>query len=161
MLLKSYDHATGVLTGVMTAHNVPESTTPVTTFFEAEIVDNVNFSFYTAHVDWSALACTDMRHWSKFPHFRKLRADVETYGGRAPGLADSGAVFMRWKEKMFIAGGVGRLTIAGFYYVCLERSTGTISAVYYDPSSSPDQKLQLTAVRGGVAGHAFPEYEFA
>ncbi len=57
--------------GTMEASNVPEAgSTPVTTFFEGEVVDNVNHSFYTA--DWSACAQTDLRHWSKFEGFQAL-----------------------------------------------------------------------------------------
>jgi len=35
------------------------------------------------------------------------------------------------------------LTIAGFYYICISRQTGSIEGFYHDPHSSPFQKLQL------------------
>jgi hypothetical protein len=161
VVIQSYDTAAGKLCGVMTARDVPEAVAPVVTFFQGEIVDNVNASFYTSHADWAALAETDLRHWSRFPAFRGLRRDVERYGGRAPGLADCGCVFMRWKEQFFIAGGECRLTIAGFYYVCIDRATGAVEALYFDPASSPDQRLQLTPCLGGEAGHAFAAHELA
>ena len=37
----------------MCASDVPEAPSPVATFFEGEIIDNVNHSFYTA--DWDAV----------------------------------------------------------------------------------------------------------
>ncbi len=39
------------------------------------------------------------------------------------------------------------------------RVTGDVSAFYFDPSSSPDQSLNLKAVRAAPAGFAFPAYE--
>lgn len=42
-----YDRATGYVCGTMEARNVPEAEAPVTTFFEGEVVDNVNHTFYT------------------------------------------------------------------------------------------------------------------
>lgn len=38
----------------MEAANVPDALEPVRTFFEGEIIDNVNHTFYTA--DWDACA---------------------------------------------------------------------------------------------------------
>lgn len=42
------------------------------------------------------------------------------------------------------------LTISGFYYVALERRTGALEGLYYDPQSSPYQCLRLESVRGGL-----------
>ena len=159
--LHSYSHTTGEICGTMTAQDVPEAEAPVVTFFQGEIIDNVNNSFYTSHTDWAALAETDIRHWARFPAYHKIRKDVEKYGGRAPGLSDCGVVFMRWKEEFFVTGGECRLTIAGFYYCCLDRATGDIQALYFDPASSPDQRLELQPCPGGEAGFAFPAHELA
>ena len=43
------------------------------------------------------------------------------------------------------------LTIAGFYYVCLERASGRIEGFYFDPSSTPFQRLDLQASCPGAA----------
>ena len=40
-------------------------------------------------------------------------------------------------------------------------TTGDVLGYYFDPTSSPDQKLDLSAVRAGAAGFAFPHYEMA
>lgn len=42
-------------------------------------------------------------------------------GGRHSGLARHRHVYMRWKERFFVEGCECRLTIAGFYYLCLDR----------------------------------------
>ena len=78
-------------------------------------------------------------------------------------------IFMRWKEKCFIHSpsstctashaerqsdqdrGHG-LTISGFYYVSLERETGRVEAVYFDPGSTPCQFLRLKGGKGGGWG---------
>jgi len=159
--IQTVDFSRNRLSGTMTARNVPEAAAPVVTYFEGEIIDNVNSSFYTSHTDWSAVADIDLAHWSRFPAFRALKDDVVKYGGRAPYLFASDSVFMRWKEHFFVAGGECRLTIAGFYYVALNRASGDIQAFYYDPASTPDQRLMLSACKAGNAGHAFPAYELA
>ncbi|USP78299.1 hypothetical protein yc1106_05573 [Curvularia clavata] len=42
------------------------------------------------------------------------------------------------------------LTISGFYYVALNRTSGKLEGLYYDPQSSPYQCLKLESVRGGL-----------
>lgn len=156
--IQAYDHASGKLSGTMTATSVPLAVSPVVTFFEGDVIDNVNSSFYTT--DWAATAETDLRHWERFRGFLSLRRDVLRYGGRAPGLAASGKVFMRWKELFFVSGGECRLTIQGFYYATLDRATGSVEAFYYDPASTPDQRVCLEACTGH-AGYSFPAHEIA
>jgi hypothetical protein len=50
------------------------------------------------------------------------------------------------------------LSIAGFYYVCLNRRDGSISGFYCDPSSTPLQQLTMRAVAQGGQGHAFGSF---
>ena len=44
------------------------------------------------------------------------------------------------------------LTISGFYYVCLRRSDGVLEGLYYDPQSSPYQRLYLQPGFGDGGG---------
>jgi len=70
-------------------------------------------------------------------------------------------IFMRWKEKFFVnVGPECGLTIAGFYYVCLDRRTGEIEGFYFDPNSSPYQKLEMRPQRQSPGGFAFESYQF-
>jgi hypothetical protein len=48
------------------------------------------------------------------------------------------------------------LTISGFYYISLNRETGLIEGLYYDPGSSPYQYLTLNP-EGKM--RTFPAYE--
>ncbi|KAF2948357.1 hypothetical protein DAI22_01g030500 [Oryza sativa Japonica Group] len=54
----------------MEALNVPLADTPVVTFWEGEIVDAKNYTFFTGK--WEASPEDDIRHWSKFPSFTPL-----------------------------------------------------------------------------------------
>jgi glucose-induced degradation protein 4 len=148
--INSYIPLTGELAGTMYANNVSQihaKDLPVRTFFEGEIIDIVNHSFYTS--EFSASALTDLRHWSKFPSFKDLKAEAVVQGGRVQHLDSHPFIYMRWKEKFFIgndgckADSAGRLTIAGFYYVCLNRVTGDMDAYYWDPTGPPEQRLTL------------------
>jgi hypothetical protein len=70
-------------------------------------------------------------------------------------------VFMRWKEKCFLNVGPDcGLTIAGFYYIAFSRADGSVEGYYYDPMSTPWQKLQLKVASGGRCGQSFAAYSF-
>ncbi|XP_024377492.1 uncharacterized protein [Physcomitrium patens] len=176
--LQGVDMQSGYLCGSMEALNVPAAETPVVTFWEGEIVDNRNYSFYTGQ--WDATKETDVKHWSKFASFLELREEVQKDGGKSIDLVNHPYIFMRWKEKFFVNVGTDcGLTIAGFYYVCFSRSDGSVNGFYYDPNSryaaynydllnvvlgnvlcSPYQKLELKATNEGRAGHSFATYQF-
>lgn len=159
--IDSCNFATGEVLGSMVAYDVPGSAGVVTTYFEGEIIDNVNHTFYS-DPDASDRACvTEIRHWLRFPVFRPMRSSIVVEDGRTPALVSSQKVFMRWKEKFFITGGDCRLTIEGLYYVTLDRKTGDIDAYYFDPNSAPEQKLLLKAGASGSHGYSLPQAKFA
>ncbi|RDY02108.1 Glucose-induced degradation protein 4-like protein, partial [Mucuna pruriens] len=138
----------GYLCGTMEALNVPMADTPVVTFWEGEIVDTKNYTFFTGK--WEATPDDDIRHWTKFPSFSPLLGQVEVDGGKSLDLSNYPYIFMRWKEQYFVNVGTDcGLTIAGFYYVCFSCSDGSISGFYYDPNSSPFQKLELKSTNDG------------
>ncbi|XP_065018811.1 uncharacterized protein LOC135680561 isoform X2 [Musa acuminata AAA Group] len=135
--IQGIDLDNGYLCGTMEALNVPLADTPVVTFWEGELVDGNNFTFFTRK--WEATPEDDIRHWSKFPSFAPL---------------------LRWKEQYFVNVGIDcGLTIAGFYYVCFSCSDGSINGFYYDPNSSPFQKLELKCIPGGCSGYTFSSYQ--
>ncbi|RYR62159.1 hypothetical protein Ahy_A04g019538 isoform A [Arachis hypogaea] len=148
----------GYLCGTMEALNVPMADTPVVTFWEGEIVDTKNYTFFTGK--WEATPEDDIRHWTKFQSFSPLMGQVEVDGGKSLDLSNYPYIFMRWKEQYFVNVGTDcGLTIAGFYYVCFSCSDGSISGFYYDPNSSPFQKLELKSTNDGRSGFSFPSYE--
>ncbi|CAK9149269.1 unnamed protein product, partial [Ilex paraguariensis] len=125
----------GYLCGTMEALDVPMADSPVVTFWEGEIVDTKNHTFFTGK--WEAKPEDDIRHWTKFPSFSPLLSKVEVDGGRYLDLSNYPCIFMvRWKEQYFVNVGTDcGLTIAGFYYVCFSCSDGSINGFYYDPNS--------------------------
>ncbi|KAF3643161.1 putative delta-1-pyrroline-5-carboxylate synthase-like isoform X1 [Capsicum annuum] len=150
------DH--GYLCGTMEALNVPMADTPVVTFWEGEIVDTKNYTFFTGK--WGATSDDDIKHWTKFPSFSPLLSQVEVDGGKSLDLSNYPYIFMRWKEQYFVNVGTDcGLTIAGFYYVCFSCSDGSINGFYYDPNSSPFQKLELKSTNEGRLGFSFSSYE--
>ena len=71
-------------------------------------------------------------------------------------------VFLRLKEQYFIDEEPGaNLTIAGFYYMCISRQTGEMCGYYYDPNSTPFQKVHLNVNFAGQAGHCSAACEMA
>ncbi|KAI3988475.1 hypothetical protein MKX01_026289 [Papaver californicum] len=126
----------------------------VVTFWEGEIVDTKNYTFFTGK--WEATPEDDIRHWSKFPSFNPLLADW----GKSLDLSNYPYIFMRWKEQYFVNVGIDcGLTIAGFYYVCFSCSDGSINGFYYDPKNSPFQKLELKSTNEGRSGFSFSSYQ--
>ncbi|CAM8980960.1 unnamed protein product [Rhodiola kirilowii] len=186
--IQGCDLERGYLCGTMEALNVPMADTPVVTFWEGEIVDTKNFTFYTGK--WEASLEDDIRHWSRFPSFSSfgvrnqvsavilnkslillvsyLLIKVLIYrvkwlltGGKSLDLSNHPYIYMRWKEQHFVNVGFDcGLTIAGFYYVCFSCIDGSISGYYYDPNSTPFQKLELKTMNEGRFGFSSSSYEF-
>ncbi|EFJ41026.1 hypothetical protein VOLCADRAFT_84241, partial [Volvox carteri f. nagariensis] len=142
----SCDLSRGRVTGSMVAQNSPLAKRPIVTYFEGEIIDNINHIFWTGN-KWGACPSreTDLRYWSRCPGFTSaLRAAVQQHHGRAPQLGTCPHVFMRWKECFFVD--VPQdcpLTITGYYYLSLDRQSGSIGGYYHDARSAPLQVLQL------------------
>ncbi len=59
--MQGLDWSRGYVCGTMEALNVPGAKSPIVTFWEGHVVDNVNHTFYTR--GWGAARETDMRHW--------------------------------------------------------------------------------------------------
>ncbi|PXF40241.1 Glucose-induced degradation protein 4-like [Gracilariopsis chorda] len=142
----------------MEALDVPKAVSPVVTFWEGQIIDNRNHFFWTAK--WDADVHNDVDHWRKFTAFTPIHQRVKRDRGDDIDLSQMRYVFMRWKEIFFVSPDEEcNLTIAGFYYVCMDRLTGAILGFYYDPNSQPYQRLQLNAVSTST-GSSFADYEF-
>ena len=80
LYIQEVNLATGYICGIMRAENVPQAKTPVVTFWEGDIIDNVNHSFMTTK--WGAEKSVDVKHWLKFDGFKPLSKAVQASGGR-------------------------------------------------------------------------------
>lgn len=159
VVVQGADLDAGTICGSMEALDVPRADSPVLTFWRGQIVDNRNHFFRTAR--WRAEFPNDMDHWGKFRAFdADLAGAVKADRGDDIDLSQRRHVFMRWKEIFFVSPGEDcGLTIAGFYYCCMDRLTGSIAGYYFDPNNQPWQKLLLRA-QPGAHGFAFADYDF-
>lgn len=80
MWLQEVNWRTGYVCGSMRAENVPQAKTPVVTFWEGDIIDNVNHSFITSK--WGAEKKVDVKHWRRFNGFQTIGGFAEAACGR-------------------------------------------------------------------------------
>lgn len=128
----------------------------LTTYFDAEIIGR-RYSFVTGN--WGASEDDDMRHWTRFPAFHKLKASLGDW--TAPfDHENRPVVFMRWKERFLVPNhrieSVDGASFAGFYYMCLSMDddycatedprAGQMSGYYFHAGSEPYQQLVLEHV---------------
>ncbi|SMY19572.1 unnamed protein product [Zymoseptoria tritici ST99CH_1A5] len=120
----------------------------------------------------SATPSTDAANWLRLPPFSTL-ASPSALARTLLSLSRLRAIqqeyiFMRWKERCFVhtssdtcsdedrrMGDQDRghgLTIGGFYYVSLRRADGRVEGLYFDPGSTPFQRVRLEGGRGGWPG---------
>ena len=133
--LKHVDLENSFLCGYLRIKGLTEDYPVLTTFFDAEVVGK-KYSFLTRK--WDADEAVDRQHWGKFPSFtayeRKFNEDGFVYD-----FHNSDFVFMRWKEHFLVPDHrirtIAGASFAGFYYICFQRSTGTISGFYYHQNS--------------------------
>ncbi|CAO3598257.1 unnamed protein product [Absidia cylindrospora] len=103
----------------------------LTTYFEGEII-GPKYSFLTRK--WQAQHYIDVAHWKRFPSFQKY-VSVFNQDGFVYDPKNEDFVYMRWKEKFLVpdhhVDNIEGASFAGFYYVCFQRSTNTISGMYF------------------------------
>ncbi|KAJ5085821.1 hypothetical protein N7532_010592 [Penicillium argentinense] len=140
------------LSGTMEAYNIPDKSSPthdahIVTFLEGEIIDFHKHTLETEN--FKADIDVDSTYWRKLPPFNKdtepeIAKNLVSRKWHTEKMAE-GWILMRWKERCFITPTDSRqgLTISGFYYISLQRSSGQIDGLYYDPGSSPYQQLSL------------------
>ncbi|KAH3668263.1 hypothetical protein OGAPHI_002017 [Ogataea philodendri] len=162
--LKEVDLKRSYLCGFFTIHGLTESHPEFTTFFKGEII-GPHHSFYTANEAWGSSKRNDLQHWSRFPSWRSLEFDPENDLANKP-LYDNALnnehLYMRWKEVFLVPDasvkGIVGASFEGFYYVCFNQLTGSISGLYFHQSSGKFQQLELAHVPdGGV----LPSFSFA
>ncbi|CAG8435666.1 2734_t:CDS:10 [Scutellospora calospora] len=153
------NYKTGTAIGLMEALNVPNSSNTVVTYWEGEMIDFVNHSLWTDK--WNSTPDIDLQHWKKFDAFRQMDVRRGTPTKEWFQEAWQKYIFMRWKEHYFVnvTAQESGLTIAGFYYICIRRSDGTIEGYYFDPVSTPYQKLTLKPLlKGNVTSQLHCEW---
>ncbi|GHJ86576.1 hypothetical protein NliqN6_2978 [Naganishia liquefaciens] len=119
------------LSGYLSISHLTETHPQLTTFFSGEIIGST-YGFATGPSFYSAQATEqdDMRHWSRFEHFRKVKGELKRPGltmrdeGGIFGGQEKGFCFMRWKERFLVPDhkvrDISGASFAGFYYLQLD-----------------------------------------
>eukprot|EP00127_Corallochytrium_limacisporum_P002577 Clim_evm13s134 gene=Clim_evmTU13s134 len=155
--IKSMDLETSFMCGYLHIKGLTEDYPQLTTFFEAEII-GPKHSFLTRK--WDADEAVDRQHWSKFPAFAPFEHcfNDDTF---AYDSMNADYIFMRWKEHFLVPDhhirSIAGASFAGFYYICVQRSTGHIMGYYYHQNSEWFQSLELQQ----VSNRTFGSYDFA
>ncbi|ORY04404.1 hypothetical protein K493DRAFT_205813 [Basidiobolus meristosporus CBS 931.73] len=131
------------LCGYLHIHGLTDDYPELTTFFDAEII-GPKYSFLTRK--WEVDEMIDKQHWLKFPAFKeyskRFNQDHFNYS-----IKNTDFIFMRWKEQFLIPDHrvhtVNGASFEGFYYICFQLSTGTITGYYYHKNAEWFQQLHL------------------
>ncbi|CAO3571963.1 unnamed protein product [Mortierella alpina] len=96
--ISAVDYDSGTVYGLMEAMDVPMSASSVVTFWEGEIIDFENHTFWTRK--WTAKARDDLDHWKRLEAFNGIDEKYIIRGaktGKFRGHIDQKYIFMRWK----------------------------------------------------------------
>lgn len=131
----------------------------LTTYFDAEIIGSSKEHTFNTQGRWGTHSDTDYRHWNKFPHWKEqVSADFSrdpnfsydwTATPQQPFNQSSRGpfIYMRWKERFLVPINAYRslegASYDGFYYICLNVSSGSMDGYYYHTSTTEYQRLCL------------------
>ncbi|GAA5840472.1 hypothetical protein JCM5353_001123 [Sporobolomyces roseus] len=167
VVIHSYDPSAACLTGFMNAYGIQSThrnpaTHParVTTFFSATILHPLKSGLFlspsltgsggTSAEGLKVSQSTEAESWIQLGPFKGVsKNELLRLAKDRQWVEDmtSGWLLMRWKEREFInvKATESTLSINGFYFVALNRSTGVIEGLYNDPhSATPYQRLDLS-----------------
>nr|CDS18426.1 Vacuolar import degradation protein Vid24 [Echinococcus granulosus] len=114
----------------------------VTSFFNGEIISRL-FPFITGK--WGASVETDTNHWNelnvmaRFPNYYRDNFDYSQ-------LENFDHVYMRWKEKFILPDPnrtSGKKPSTGFYYICLQKSTGELTGYFHNKTERRVHRIYL------------------
>jgi len=150
--LKHVDLAESSLCGYLHIESLTPDHPKLTTFFDAEMIGS-KYPFLTRK--WDADESVDRQHWDKFPAFESFK---ENYNDDdfTHDFKNQDFVFMRWKEHFLVPDHkvktVQGASFAGFYYICFNVATNSLSGFYYHQNSEWWQQLKLEHVRQPASG---------
>jgi hypothetical protein len=145
--LQHVDMDNSYLCGYLKIKGLTEEYPTLTTFFDGEIISE-KYPFLTRK--WDADEDVDRKHWSKFSSFVQFSKSFNTDEFDYEELKNTDFVFMRWKEHFLVPDhtikDITGASFAGFYFICFQKSVGSIEGYYYHRSSEWFQSLTLTHV---------------
>jgi len=157
--IKHVDIEKSYLSGYLTITGLTKDYHYLTTFFEAEIIGR-RYHFLTRK--WAADETRDKGHWGKFPGFSPYSScfNSELFD---ESFDDSDYLFMRWKESFLVPDHnlktIEGASYDGFYYICYQKSTDSITGYYYHHSHNTSEMYQSLELHH-VDQSGLPAYEF-
>ncbi|XP_043845711.1 glucose-induced degradation protein 4 homolog [Dromiciops gliroides] len=145
------------LCGYLKIQGLTEEYPTLTTFFEGEII-SPKHPFLTRK--WEANEAVDRTHWGKFQAFEQYAESFNSEDFDYEEVKNGDYVFMRWKEQFLVPDhtiqDIGPASFAGFYYICFQKSAGSLEGYYFYRRSEWYQALNLTH----VPERSVPIFEF-
>ncbi|KAF2667338.1 hypothetical protein BT63DRAFT_290213 [Microthyrium microscopicum] len=144
--IQHVDMEDSYLCGYLKIRGLTEAHPSLTTYFEGEMI-GTKYSFVTQHPEWGANEKTDWQHWGRFPQWRPIQKDARKPNFVNKNWMQKENIWMRWKEHFLVPDHTVRhlpdASFDGFYYICFNQKTGTITGAYYHARSDRFQHLEL------------------
>ncbi|KAJ3157974.1 GID complex subunit 4, VID24 [Geranomyces variabilis] len=154
--IQHVDMRNSFLCGYLSIKGLTDDWPDLCTFFEGEII-GPKYSFLTRK--WDADEDIDVQHWTRFPAFKDFQTEFNK-DGFTYDFEENDIIFMRWKEHFLVPDhrikAISGASFAGFYYIAYQKSTGTITGLYFHHHSEWFQHLSLRH----VPTTSFPAFEF-
>ncbi|KAI9786048.1 MAG: hypothetical protein M1816_008139 [Peltula sp. TS41687] len=147
--LKHVDMKQSFLCGYLRIQGLTDHYPTLTTYFEGEIVGD-KYTFQTKHPEWGSNDRVDKHHWERFTAYRPFLKQVKKCDYAIKNYSQREHVFMRWKEYFLIPDHkvrtINGASFEGFYYICFNQVSGTVSGIYFHAKSEKHQQLELKHV---------------
>jgi glucose-induced degradation protein 4 len=136
--IKHVDMTESFLCGYLRIRGLTDDHPTLTTYFEGEII-GTKYTFQTKHAEWGSNEKVDMAHWARFPAWRPLSKQAKRPDFSYKNFAQRENIFMRWKEYFLVPDHrvrtISGASFEGFYYICFNQVTGSISGIYFHAKS--------------------------
>ncbi|EME49663.1 hypothetical protein DOTSEDRAFT_68444 [Dothistroma septosporum NZE10] len=147
--IKDVDLAESFLCGYLRIQGLTDDHPTLTTFFEGEIIGS-KYLFKTTHASWGSSEKVDLQHWARFPAWRPLAKSAKGPNFTLKNYQQREHLFMRWKEYFLVPDHrvktITGASFEGFYYICFNQASGSVSGIYFHAKSEKYQQLELKHV---------------
>jgi len=136
--IQHVDMDSSYLCGYLKIRGLSDAHPTLTTFFEGVMI-GTKYTFVTQHPEWGASEKVDWQHWARFPTWRPLQKDARRHNFSMKNWMHKENIWMRWKEYFVVPDhtitDLPGASFDGFYYICFNQISGTITGAYYHHKS--------------------------
>lgn len=164
--IKHADLAKATVSGYLKISKLTDNIPNLVTYFDGEII-SPRYSFLTKHKEWGSSCESDLQHWQRFVAFKILESE-NSASLMDPDYVhkdylDKPCIFMRWKERFLVPNHeiteLYGASFSGFYYICLNQTSGNIRGFYYQSGQSHREMFQSIELEYAPST-VFPQFEF-